>query len=192
MIIFTHYTLISVVIIEDQKQLKSTMLSKKDLSQQFAAQIIMSLFAQLLWLDHSSIMLTKQHHIFLNIFKIESTLFYNDQLTNVTTIQLQHYSLNQKIKNFLREKHSMKDNIMMLDIKNEIKLIKSSWCNLVNASVVIITVQKLLEIFESTYLAIISSYKTQQDIYCLALHWLQIQIKDKNLWAIQNKIIDLF
>jgi len=43
-IILMHYVLTSVVMIEDHKQLKSTVLSQKDLSQQFVAQIIMLFF----------------------------------------------------------------------------------------------------------------------------------------------------
>jgi len=43
-IILTHYAPASVVMIEDHKQLKPTVLSQKGLSQQFVAQIIMSFF----------------------------------------------------------------------------------------------------------------------------------------------------
>ena len=43
-IILMYYVLTSVIMIENHKQLKSTVLSQKDLSQQFAAQIIISFF----------------------------------------------------------------------------------------------------------------------------------------------------
>jgi len=45
-IILMHYALTSVVMIENYKQLKSTILSQKDLNQQFVVQIIMSFFIQ--------------------------------------------------------------------------------------------------------------------------------------------------
>jgi len=43
-IILTHYAPASVVMIEDHKQLKSTVLNCRDSSKQFAAQMIMSFF----------------------------------------------------------------------------------------------------------------------------------------------------
>ena len=46
-IILMYYVLTSVVIIEDHRQLKLTVLSQRDLSQQFVTQIIMSFFTQL-------------------------------------------------------------------------------------------------------------------------------------------------
>jgi len=46
-IILMHYAPASVVMIEDHKQLKSTVLSYEDSSEQFATQMIMSFFTQL-------------------------------------------------------------------------------------------------------------------------------------------------
>jgi len=43
-IILTHYALTSVVMIEDYKQLKSTVLSQRNLNQQFVTQIIILFF----------------------------------------------------------------------------------------------------------------------------------------------------
>jgi len=77
-IILMHYAFASVVMIEDHKQLKPTVLSQRGSSQQFTAQMIMSFFTQLVQLDHSSIMFIKQHWMSLKIFKIGSIIFYND------------------------------------------------------------------------------------------------------------------
>jgi len=60
-IILMHYASASVVMIEDHKQLKSTVLSHRGSSEQFITQMIMSFFTQLVQLDHSSIMFTEQH-----------------------------------------------------------------------------------------------------------------------------------
>jgi len=46
-IILMHYAFASVVMIEDHKQLKPTVLSHEGSSEQFAAQMIMSFFTQL-------------------------------------------------------------------------------------------------------------------------------------------------
>jgi len=77
-IILTHYAPASVVMIEDHKQLKPTVLSCKGSSEQFAAQMIMSFFTQLVQLNHSLIMFIKQHWMSLKIFKIGSIIFYNN------------------------------------------------------------------------------------------------------------------
>ena len=76
-IALTHYTSASLVMIDNHKQLKLTVLSQCDLSQQFTAQIIMLLFTRLLWLDHLSIMFTEQHWISSEISYVESKIFYN-------------------------------------------------------------------------------------------------------------------
>jgi len=76
-IILMHYAPASVVMIEDHKQLKLTVLSCGGLSEQFVTQMIMSFFTQLVWLGHSSIMFTEQHWMSSEIFKIDSIIFYN-------------------------------------------------------------------------------------------------------------------
>jgi len=76
-ITLVHYALASVVMIEDHKQLKSTVLSHEGSSEQFAAQMIMSFFTWLVQLGHSLIMFTEQHWMSFEIFKIGSIIFYN-------------------------------------------------------------------------------------------------------------------
>ena len=76
-IALTHYASASLVMIDNHKQLKLTVLSQCDLSQQFTAQIIMLLFTRLLWLDYLSIMFTEQHWMSSEISHIESKIFYN-------------------------------------------------------------------------------------------------------------------
>ena len=60
-IALTHYASASLVMIDNHKQLKLTVLNQCDLSQQFITQITMLLFTRLLQLDHLSIMFTEQH-----------------------------------------------------------------------------------------------------------------------------------
>ena len=76
-IALTHYASASLVMIDNHKQLKLTVLNQCDLNQQFTAQIIMLLFTRLLWLDHLSIMFTEQHWISSEISYVESKIFYN-------------------------------------------------------------------------------------------------------------------
>ena len=76
-ITLAYYAPASVVMIDDHKQLKPTVLSHRGSSEQFAAQMIMSFFTWLVWLGHSSIMLTEQHQMSLEIFKIDPIIFYN-------------------------------------------------------------------------------------------------------------------
>ena len=157
-IVFTHYALTSVIMIKDYKQLKSTVLSRDDSNQQFAKQMIMLLFTQLLWLNHSSIMFTEQHCMFSDIFRISSIIFYNDQLINTVITQSIFYSLSLKMKDFIKEQYDAENLILMLNIKNKTELIENSWCNLVNASVFITIVKNLLKTFELKHLTIISPY----------------------------------
>jgi len=53
-------------------------------------------------------------------------------------------------------------------------------------------VKTLLKTFDSKHLAIISPYQAQQKVYHCALYQLQSKLKEKDLQAIQNKIIDSF
>ena len=76
-IALTHYTSASLVMIDNHKQLKLTVLSQCDSSQQFVTQMTMLLFTRLLWLDHLSIMFTEQHQMSSEISHVESKIFYN-------------------------------------------------------------------------------------------------------------------
>jgi len=191
-ITLTHYAPTSVVMIEDHKQLKSTVLSQRDSSQQFVAQMIMSFFTWLVQLDHSSIMFTEQHWMSPEIFKIDSTIFYNGQLTDTVITQLVFCSLSLKIKNFIKEAYQVENLVLMIDVKDTTEQIENLWCNLVNTTVCMNMMKTLLKTFDSKHLAIISPYQAQQKVYHCALYWLQSKLKKKNLWAIQNKIINSF
>jgi len=153
-----HYAPASVVMIEDHKQLKSTVLSCEGLSEQFVTQMIMLFFTWLVWLGHSSIMFTEQHWMSLKIFKIDPIIFYNDQLTDVIIIQLASCSLSLKMKNFIKEAYQVENLVLMIDVKDTTEQIENSWCNLVNATVCMNMVKTLLKTFESKHLAIISPY----------------------------------
>ena len=87
-IALTHYASASLVMIDNHKQLKLTVLNQCNLSQQFTAQIIMLLFTKLLQLDHSLIMFTEQHWMSSKISHIKLKIFYNSQLINVSDINL--------------------------------------------------------------------------------------------------------
>ncbi len=191
-IILMHYAPASVVMIEDHKQLKSTVLSCEGSSEQFAAQMIMSFFTWLVQLGHSSIMFIKQHRMSPEIFKIGSIIFYNGQLTDVAITQLVSCSLSLKIKNFMRRAYQVENLMLMIDVKDTTEQIENLWCNLVNATVCMNMVKTLLKTFKSKHLAIISLYWAQQKVYYCALYQLQSKLKKKNLQAIQNKIIDSF
>jgi len=191
-ITLAHYAPASVVMIEDHKQLKPTVLSHKGSSEQFAAQMIMSFFTQLVWLGHSLIMFTEQHWMSLEIFKIGSIIFYNGQLTDAATTQLASHSLSLKIKNFMKGVYQVENLMLMIDVKDTTEQIENLWCNLVNTTVCMNMVKTLLKTFESKHLAIISPYQAQQKVYYRALYQLQSKLKKKDLQAIQNKTIDSF
>jgi len=191
-IILMHYAPASVVMIEDHKQLKSTVLSCEGSSEQFVAQMIMLFFTQLVWLDHSLIMFTEQHWMSPEIFKIDSIIFYNGQLTDAATTQLASCSLSLKMKDFIKGAYQVENLMLMIDVKDTTEQIENSWCNLVNATVCMNMVKTLLKTFKSKHLAIISPYWAQQEVYYHALYQLQSKLKEKDLQAIQNKTIDSF
>jgi hypothetical protein len=95
------------------------------------------------------------------------------------------------MKNFMKA-YQVENLVLMIDVKDTTEQIENLWCNLVNATVCMNMVKTLLKTFESKHLAIISPYWAQQKVYYCALYWLQSKLKKKNLWAIQNKIIDSF
>jgi len=187
-----HYAPASVVMIKDHKQLKSTVLSCRGSSEQFVAQMIMSFFTWLVWLGYSLIMFTEQHWMSLEIFKIDSIIFYNGQLTDAATTQLVSCSLSLKMKDFMKEAYQVENLVLMIDVKDTTEQIENLQCNLVNATVCMNMMKTLLKTFESKHLAIISLYWAQQKVYYCALYQLQFKLKKKDLQAIQNKIIDSF
>jgi len=191
-ITLTHYAPASVVMIEDHKQLKPTVLSCKGSSEQFVTQMIMSFFTWLVQLGYSLIMFTEQHWMSLEIFKIDSIIFYNGQLTDAVTTQLASHSLSLKMKNFMKEAYQVENLVLMIDVKDTTEQIENSQCNLVNATVYMNMVKTLLKTFKSKHLAIISLYWAQQKVYYCALYQLQFKLKEKDLRAIQNKTIDSF
>ena len=157
-IALTHYASASLVMIDNHKQLKLTVLNQCDLSQQFITQITMLLFTRLLQLDHLSIMFTEQHQMSSEISYIESKIFYNSQLINVSDTDLHNCSQADKIKTAIKEKFEKKSLMLMLDIKNIQTQISNSRYNMINVSVCINLIKTLLKMFESDKIAIISSY----------------------------------
>ncbi len=96
------------------------------------------------------------------------------------------------MKNFMKEAYQVENLVLMIDVKSTTEQIENLWCNLVNATVCMNMMKTLLKTFESKHLAIISPYWAQQKVYYHALYQLQSKLKKKDLWAIQNKIIDSF
>jgi len=92
----------------------------------------------------------------------------------------------------MKEAYQVENLMLMINVKNTTEQIENLWCNLVNATVCMNMMKTLLKTFESKHLAIISLYWAQQKVYYCALYWLQFKLKKKDLWAIQNKIIDSF
>ncbi len=94
----------------------------------------------------------------LEIFKIDSIIFYNGQLTDAVTTQLASHSLSLKMKNFMKEAYQVENLVLMIDVKDTTEQIENSQCNLVNATVYMNMVKTLLKTFKSKHLAIISLY----------------------------------
>jgi len=59
------------------------------------------------------------------IFKIDSIIFYNDQLTDVFITQLVFYSLSLKMKNFMKEVYQVENLILMIDVKDTTEQIEN-------------------------------------------------------------------
>jgi len=71
-------------------------------------------------------MFTEQHQMSSEIFKIDSIIFYNDQLINAATTQLVSCSLSLKIKNFMKEAYQVKNLVLMIDVKDTTEQIENS------------------------------------------------------------------
>jgi len=96
------------------------------------------------------------------------------------------------MKNFIKEAYQVENLMLMIDVQGTTEQIENLQCNLVNTTVCMNMMKTLLKTFNSKHLAIISLYQAQQKVYHCALYQLQSKLKKKNLWAIQNKIIDSF
>ena len=89
---------------------------------------------------------------------VESKIFYNDQLINVSDTALHNCSQADKMKTAMKEKFEKKSLMLMLDVKSMQTQISNSRCNMINMSVYIDLIKTLLKMFESDKIAIISSY----------------------------------
>ena len=96
------------------------------------------------------------------------------------------------MKNFMKEAYQVENLVLIINVKDTTEQIENLWCNLVNATVCMNMMETLLKTFKSKHLAIISPYQAQQKVYYWALYQLQFKLKEKDLQAIQNKIIDSF
>jgi len=70
-------------------------------------------------------MFTEQHQMSPEIFKIDSIIFYNDQLTNAAITQLVSHSLSLKMKNFIKEAYQVENLVLMIDVKGTTEQIKN-------------------------------------------------------------------
>ena len=190
---FMHYSNTSVVIIDNQKQLKLTVLTVNYESHQFVKQILISMFLCLLCLKHSLMMFTEQHCMIAEIARIALSLFYNDLLTNAAFTKLNHYDWSVKFRVFMMQYYIIRQSVLLFNIKRKTEWIEMFRANSVNASVVVTVVKKLfLDEFQSVKLTIITSYQAQQDLYHCTLHNLQQHYKNIDIHSIQNKTIDSF
>ena len=193
LISFVHYSNTSVVMIDNQKQLKLTVLTVNCESHQFTEQILVSMFSHLLCLEHSLMMFIKQHCIIAEIIRITSSLFYNDLLTNVMFTELNYHDWSVKFRAFMMQYYVIRQSVLLLNVKKKTEQIEMFRANSVNASVVVTVVEKLLlDRFQSAELTIITSYWAQQDLYHCTLHNLQQHYKNIDICSIQNKTIDSF
>ena len=119
LIFFTHYSDTSVVMIDNSKQLKSTVLTVNYESCQFTEQILVSMFSHLLHLEHSSVMFTEQHCMIVEIVRITSSLFYNDLLTNVVFTELDHCDWSVKFRVFMMQYYIIEQSVLLLNIKRK-------------------------------------------------------------------------
>jgi len=70
-------------------------------------------------------MFTEQHQMSLEIFKIGSIIFYNDQLTDIVITQLASHSLSLKMKNFMKEAYQVENLVLMIDVKDTTEQIEN-------------------------------------------------------------------
>jgi len=70
-------------------------------------------------------MFIKQHQMSSEIFKIDSIIFYNGQLTDAVITQLVSCSLSLKMKNFMKEVYQVENLMLMIDVKDTTEQIEN-------------------------------------------------------------------